>query len=158
MMPASTRTADVMKFLRTRFAQLVRYGAVSLIATSTSMIVLGVLVATRTVTAGWANVIATAVGTIPSFELNRRWVWGKTDSRSVGREVVPFIVLSFAGLGISTVLVSLAASFADSKGLTDLTRTVFAEGASLAAFGSLWVVQFVLLDRVLFRHRPAMSA
>ncbi len=146
-----------MDFLRRRFSQLIRYGAVSLISTSTSMIVLGVLVATRTVSAGWANVIATAVGTVPSFELNRRWVWGKTGSRSVGREVVPFTLLSFAGLGISTVLVSLAAAFADSRGLTDLTRTVFAEGASLTAFGSLWVLQFVVLDRVLFRQRPIAS-
>jgi putative flippase GtrA len=143
-----------MNFLRARFSQLLRYGAVSLISTSASMVILGVLVATRTVTAGWANVIATAVGTVPSFELNRRWVWGRTGSRSVGREVVPFTVLSFAGLGISTVLVSLAASFADARGLTDLTRTVFAEGASLAAFGSLWVLQFFVLDRVLFRPSP----
>lgn len=141
-----------MNFLRSRFTQLIRYGAVSLVATATSMLVLGALVMTRTVTAGWANLIATAVGTIPSFELNRRWVWGKHGNRSIGREVIPFAVLSFAGLGISTVLVSLAASFADSHGLTDLTRTLFAEGASVAAFGSLWVLQFLLLDRVLFRR------
>jgi putative flippase GtrA len=159
MMPNPIGISDrVMDVLRRRFSQLIRYSAVSLISTTTSMTVLGVLVATRTVSAGWANVIATAVGSIPSFELNRRWVWRRTGSRSVGREVVPFTVLSFAGLGISTVLVSLAASFADSRGLTDLTRTVFAEAASLAAFGSLWVLQFLVLDRVLFRQRPLASA
>ena len=39
---------------------------------------LTLLVGTDAVTAGWANVIATGVGTVPSFELNRRWVWGRS--------------------------------------------------------------------------------
>jgi hypothetical protein len=34
-----------------------------------------------------------------------------------------------------------------------LTRTVVVEAANAAAFGSAWVVQFVLCDRVLFRSR-----
>jgi len=48
-----------MKQLR----KLLRYATVSAIATSVSLTILGVLVATGTMTAGWANVIATAVGT-----------------------------------------------------------------------------------------------
>ena len=65
--------------------------------------------ATTAMAAGWANVVATAVGTVPSFELNRRWVWGRRDERSLLTQVVPFCVLSFAGLGLSTLTVSLAA-------------------------------------------------
>ncbi|HEY0398177.1 MAG TPA: bifunctional glycosyltransferase family 2/GtrA family protein, partial [Acidimicrobiia bacterium] len=57
-----------------RLGKLLRYATVSAVATITSLTVLGVLVATGTLSAGWANVVATAVGTIPSFELNRRWV------------------------------------------------------------------------------------
>jgi putative flippase GtrA len=54
-----------------------RYATVSAIATTVSLTILGLLVATGAMSAGWANIIATAVGTIGSFELNRRWVWGK---------------------------------------------------------------------------------
>jgi len=135
----------------TRLRQLIRYGAVSAIATTTSMIVLGGLVLTRTVTAGWANVIATAVGTVPSFELNRRWVWRRRGHRSAWAEVVPFTVLSFAGLAISTWTVHIAATWADAAALSDAARAIAVEAASVAAFGTLWVAQFVLLDRVLFR-------
>jgi putative flippase GtrA len=134
-----------------RLTQLVRYGAVSAIATTTSLAVLGSLVLTRAVTAGWANVIATAVGTVPSFELNRRWVWNKHGRRSVLAEIVPFTVLSFTGLALSTWAVHAAAAWADAAGLSDLARTVAVEAANVAAFGSLWVIQFVVLDRVLFR-------
>ena len=138
-----------------RLRQLVRYGAVSVIATVTSMVVLGLLVATRTVTPGWANVIATAVGTVPSFELNRRWVWGRTDGRRLLTQAVPFAVLSFAGLVISTAAVSLAGQWATSAALGTTARTLAVEAANVAAFGSLWVAQFLILDRVLFGHRAA---
>jgi DNA-binding CsgD family transcriptional regulator len=51
-------------------------------------------------------VIATSAGIVPSFELNRRWVWSKRGSRSLGREIGPLCVLSFAGLGLSTLAVA----------------------------------------------------
>jgi putative flippase GtrA len=130
---------------------LVRYAGVSVIATVTSLTVLGLLVGLVNAPAGWANVCATAVGTVPSFELNRRWVWRRTGNPSVGSEVLPFVGLSFAGLLLSTVTVHLASVWA--AGAPALGRTVAVEAASIAAFGSLWVAQFVLCDRVLFRRR-----
>ena len=130
-----------------------RYGAVSAIATTTSLLVLGALVATRSMSAGWANVVATAVGTVPSFELNRRWVWGRSGVRSLRAEVVPFALLSGAGLALSTATVSVAGRWADGIGWADSTRTLAVQVASLAAFGTLWLLQFALLDRVLFADR-----
>jgi putative flippase GtrA len=134
-----------------RLRRWLRYGTVSVIATVTSLTVLGVLVSATTMPAGWANVIATAVGTVPSFELNRRWVWGKTGKRSLRGEVGPFWILSFAGLALSTLLVSVAAAWAAHAGVDATSRTILIEAASIAAFGSLWIAQFVILDRVLFR-------
>lgn len=136
-----------------RVWQFVRYGAVSIIATLTSLTVLGALVATATLTPGWANIVATGVGTVPSFELNRRWVWGKTGRRSLAAEIGPFCVLSFAGLALSTLLVSTVGQWATSAGLDAFWRTAAVEVASVAAFGSLWVLQFLVLDRVLFGRR-----
>lgn len=148
----------VLRRLRLRAAQLLRYCAVSAVSTTTSLIVLGVLVATRAVTAGWANVIATAVGTVPSFELNRRWVWARSGRPSIARQVAPFVALAFAGLALSTVSVSMAAEWADARGLTDGVRALVAQSASLLAFGSVWVAQFVILDRVLFRGADPAAA
>jgi putative flippase GtrA len=135
--------------------KLVRYGAVSVISTTISLTVLGVLVFTGTVSPGWANVIATAVGTIPSFELNRRWVWGRTGRRSVMAEVGPFWALSFAGLGLSTLAVSVATHWAATAGMHAGMRALVAQAANVSAFGSLWVAQFVILDRTVF-GRPAL--
>ena len=143
--------------MRALVGKLVRYATVSVISTTVTLTLLGVLIGTRALPAGWANVVATAAGTVPSFELNRRWVWGKTGRRAVLAEVVPFVALSFAGLALSTLTVSLAAGWASGAGLGDTGRTLAAEAANVATFGMLWVVQYVLLDRVLFgsaRLRP----
>ena len=140
-----------------RLAQLVRYGAVSIVATTTSLVVLGVLVTTRTLAPGWANVVATAVGTVPSFELNRRWVWRRHGAASTRREVVPFALMSAAGLVLSTLTVSLAGRWTEHAGLTGASRTLAIQGASIAAFGTLWLAQFVVLDRVLFADRARVG-
>ncbi len=97
--------------------------------------------------------MATAVGTVPSFELNRRWVWGQAGTRSFSRQVVPFCVFSFLGLALSTLTVTVAAAGAERHGVGPGPRTLVVEAANILAFGSLWVAQFVLLDRVLFRPR-----
>src|SRR5271168_4174908 len=139
-----------------RIAKLLRYSAVSCISTVTSLTVLGVLVGIFGVNAVVANVLATAVGTVPSFELNRRWVWFDHSQRSVLRQVAPFCSLSFAGLVLSTLTVR-----AVSARTIDLSRgwhTLAVEAANVSAYGALWVVQFVLLDRVLFRDRRASNA
>jgi putative flippase GtrA len=138
-----------------RVAKLLRYSAVSGISTVTSLSILGVLVGLFGVDAVVANVVATAVGTVPSFELNRRWVWLDRSQRSVLRQVTPFCTLSFAGLVISTLTVR-----AVSARTIDWSRgwhTLAVEAANVSAYGALWVVQFVLLDRVLFHHPPRPS-
>ncbi len=136
--------------------KLGRYASASVVATATSMTVLGTLVATGALAAGWANVVATGVGTVPSFELNRRWVWGRTDRRRLLTQMGPFAALSFTGLALSTLAVSLAARWATDAQLGTTGRTVASEAANVATFATLWVVQYVLLDRVLFRssRRP----
>lgn len=138
--------------------RLSRYAAVSAISTSVTLSLLGVLVYTKALSPGWANVVATAVGTVPSFELNRRWVWAKKTKRSLMKEVVPFCALSFTGLGLSTLAVKLAAGWAAGAGLTSGAVALVSQAANLLTFGSLWVVQYLLLDRVLFAQRADRPA
>ena len=137
--------------MKAQLRRLVRYGSVSAVSTVVSLSVLGLLVAGRVMAPGWANVVATAAGTGPSFELNRRWVWNKTGPRSVATEIVPFCALSFVGLALSTFAVALAGLWADHAAVSTATRPRVVEGANVSAFGLVWLGQFVLLDRVLFR-------
>jgi putative flippase GtrA len=137
------------------FRKLLRYAAVSVVSTAVSLSILGILIATRAVSAAWANVVATSVATVPSFELNRRWVWKKAGQRSLFAEVGPFCAMSFAGLALSTFAVSAAARWATGDGFGTTGRTVVAEAANIATFGTLWLAQFAILDRVLFKTSPS---
>ncbi len=106
--------------------------------------------------AGLANLAATAAGTLPSYELNRRWVWSRRDKRSIGRQIIPFCALSLAGLLLSTITVTVAAALTVRS--DRLVHTAAVQLASLFAYGSLWVVQFIVLDRVLFARKSRPPA
>ncbi len=149
--------ANFVEWFRDHFGQLLRYASVSVIATVVGLTVLGVLVSTNATTPGWANVIATVVGTVPSFELNRRWVWGKSGTRSFGAEVAPFAALSLLGLAVSTAAVSAVGRMTTQT--DSLLRTLLLEATNVASFGVLWVLQFVILDRLLFAgdHTTAIT-
>ncbi len=133
--------------------KLFRYSMVSVIAVCVSTVVLvfcsGVL--------GWSavvsNTVATAVATIPSYELNRKWAWGKTGRGHLMKEVVPFWALSFTGWAFSTVCVDLVESFAKNQHYSHLVRTGAVTVTAIAAFGVLWIVKFVIFNKVLFVHR-----
>jgi putative flippase GtrA len=134
---------------RSTVRRLIRYGSVSAISTLTSLSILGVLVGLVGFSAIWSNVIATAIGTVPSFELNRRWVWSHGGPRSLSRQALPYAMLAFAGLVLSTVAVHLAADATMSW--TRFMHTAAVEIANLGAYGTLWVIQFLLCDRILFK-------
>jgi putative flippase GtrA len=134
--------------------KLIRYAAVSAVSTVTALTLLGLLVGVAGAPAGWSNALATAIATVPSFELIRRWVWGARASRSLLRQAAPFFALSLSGLVLSTLTVHIAAAWATSLGWGRLARTVTVQATNLATFGVLWVFQYVLCDRLLFRSPP----
>ncbi len=132
------------------FGRMARCLSVSVLTTLLSLVTLALLVGWWGTTAWLANVIATAVGTVPSYALNRRWVWGRDGSGDIWREVVPFWALSFSGLVLSTAAVATADAWASSIGLVGPTRTAVLLLANVGTFAVLWVGQFLVLDRVLF--------
>jgi putative flippase GtrA len=95
---------------------------------------------------GWdavvANVVAVTVSAGPSYLLNRAWVWGRKGSHDWLREVLPFWVFAFVGLGLSVVFVWAATKWSDA--------TIVVSFANLSAFGILWVGRYILLDQLLF--------
>jgi putative flippase GtrA len=145
--------SSVVSRYRAHIVKLVRYASVSVVSTATSLTVLGLLVGVFNAPAGWSNAIATSIATIPSFELNRRWVWSNNNKRMVFRQVVPFAALSFAGLILSTVNVHLVGLWTTRWGLPRIERTAALAITNVGTFGVLWIFQYVLCDKVLFRQR-----
>jgi len=53
------------------------------------------IIYSKSLSAGWANVVATAAGT-SLLRAQPRWVWTKTGRRSLVGEILPFFTLSSA--------------------------------------------------------------
>jgi putative flippase GtrA len=145
------RTAQAPGLIR----RLARCMSVSVITTTISLATIIVATTVVGLTAVLANLVATCVATVPSYRLNRRWTWGRRDASNLWREVIPFWILAFCGLALSTVTVAIANSWTAHAHVASELRTAAVLAGHLGGFGALWIVQFVLLDRVLFgRHPP----
>ena len=140
---------------RATLGRVLRCFAVSVGTTVLSLTVLVLLAVVGRVPAGTANVIAVCCAIFPSYFLNRHFVWKRRERHRVMGEVAPFWVLSLFGLAASTLAVARvdALTHAWSSGL----RAVALPAANLSVFGLLWIVQFVILDRVIFRDRASSA-
>ena len=104
-------------------------------------------------TPGWANLVAVGVGSVISFELNRRWVWNHTTtSRLLWRKLGFFVSASVAFLALSSLAVSWVAMKVGSRHGAAL-RPLAIEATTVALFGVRWALQYLLLDGVLFSAR-----
>jgi putative flippase GtrA len=153
-MEATTRLPSVLQ--RPGLRKLIKYSMVSLISVVVSQIVqLGSFFVTHN--GVLSSIMAVAVGTVPSYELNRRWTWRKGGPSHFWREVVPFWVMSFIGLVFSTLCVYGAEQWAEGREFSKARTAFLLNGASLAAFGLLWVGKFLIINHLLF-HRDHHAA
>lgn len=137
--------ARLLDFARTKGRKPILYSLVSVVAVTVSQAVLVLCHGVFGLSAVPSNIIAVAAGTVPSYQLNRSWVWGKSSKSHLWKEVVPFWALAFFGLVLSTVVVGIVERYNDS--------TIAISAANLGAFGTLWVGKFLLLHYVLFKDR-----
>lgn len=144
--PLSARLRQVMAHPSS--LKLIKYASVSVISTIVSQVVLLILFGKFRVPAVAANVVANVVATVPSYVLNRRWVWGKGGKSHFWREVVPFWVLSFIGLAFSSLAVWLASEFAHHHHLSHPATTLLVNAANLLSFAILWIVKFVIYNKL----------
>ena len=90
--------------------KIVRYTLVSVISALTSLVILTIVFGVLRL---WSEVdctlFANVMAGIPSYILNRRWVWGKSGRSHIWREIVPFWVMSITGIGFALYTASLGA-------------------------------------------------
>jgi putative flippase GtrA len=126
--------------------RLFKYSLVSVISVAIGQAILAFCY----VVLGWSgsasNVTAVCLSAVPSYLLNRYWAWQKRGPNHFWKEVVPYWSLALVGLLFSTFAVHYADMW--------WGNALAVQGASLGAFGVLWVAKFVLFNKVLFVHDP----
>jgi putative flippase GtrA len=132
------------------FHKFVRYSMVSAIAIAISQTTILICAWVFGLSGIAANTIGAVVATPASYELNRKWAWRKGGKSHLWKEVVPFWALTLIGWLASTGTVEIADSLCQSHGVTGLARAIAIMGASLFAYGVVWIGKFFLFNRIIF--------
>lgn len=136
--------------------KVVRYALVSVVAVAVSQATLAITFGALRWGAVAANVTATALATIPSYTLNRAWVWGRRGRSHLRTEVIPFWALAFVSLVASTAAAQAAEDAVEALAVPHVVATLLVMAATLAAFGTLWAIRFFILNRFLFAGDPGL--
>ena len=126
-----------------------RFVGASLATTGLSLVVLVVLVATGTQPL-LANLVATSIGAVASYRLNRSWVWAGRHGGGNSAELAAFWGLALAGLALSTLAVSVAGTWASASGASGRTTALAVAIANWTTFLALAGLKF-LMSRRLYR-------
>ena len=134
--------------------QLLRYAMVSVVSTVVSF---GTLALVFGVFHFWgeigSTVFANAVATVPSYYLNRGWVWGKNGRSHLMKEIVPFWAMSAIGIVVSIFGAATARHFGIEHHLGHIQQTVVVLFANVMSFAIFWVLKFLVFNR-LFKVHP----
>ncbi|MGD0393909.1 MAG: GtrA family protein [Acidimicrobiales bacterium] len=134
--------------------QLFRYSMVSVVSTAVSFgvlaLVFGVLHLAGAIV---STVIANVVAVLPSYYLNRKWVWGKGGRSHLMKEIVPFWAMSAIGIVVSIGGAAVARHIGEAHHLGHFEQTVLVLAANVFSFALFWVLKFMVFNR-LFRVHP----
>ncbi len=138
--------------------RMFRYTMVSIISTVISFTVVILLYGVFKV---WTQVPSTLVGNLsgvlPSYYLNRNWAWGKSGKSHMTREVLPFWVASVIGILLGVAAGAEARHVSLSHHFGHFVNSVILLSANVIAFSVLWVVKFIVFNR-LFHVTPEAEA
>jgi putative flippase GtrA len=134
--------------------QLFKYTLVSVISTAVSFACLAVIFGVLRL---WgeevSTVVSNCIAAVPSYYLNRQWVWGKGGRSHLTKEVLPFWVMAVFGIAVSLGGAAIAHRLSVENHLNHLEATVVVLTANVLSFGIFWVLKFLLYNR-LFRVHP----
>jgi len=129
--------------------RLLLYSLVSVITTTVSFVTLflvfGVLHLWGAV---FSTVLANLLATVPAYFLNRQWVWAKKGRSEMLGEIVPFWAMAGFGITVSMGGAAVARHLGAINGLDHGELTMVVLAANLVSFGVLWVLKFLLFNRL----------
>jgi putative flippase GtrA len=129
--------------------KVVRFASVSVISTVVSYVFITLFVDT-----GWVSDAVTAtiygnlIATVPSYQLNRSWTWGKKGRSHIRKEVIPFWALSLAGIAFSVVGAIVAKNIVNSHHLHRPLSAFVVATFNVFSFAVFWVLKLWFFNRI----------
>ena len=129
--------------------KLTRYTLVSVASTLTSIIVIAIVYGFRIIPGEVeATIFGNVVATIPSYNLNRKWTWGKSGRSHLRKEILPFWIVAVLGIAFSILGASYARHLVHSHHWSHELATVVVVGATFVSFAVFWVLKLMIFNRI----------
>jgi putative flippase GtrA len=129
--------------------KLIRYTMVSGSSTIVSFLALSALYGLRIIPSViWSTLVGNLIASVPAYQLNRRWTWGKRGKSQVRREILPFWSLTALGIGVSQLGALWARHEVRAHHWSHLVNTGLVVFANLASFAIFWVLKLIVFNRI----------
>jgi putative flippase GtrA len=135
---------------RGRLLLWARYSASSVVATVVSQLAFALCYWFGTA-AIVATVVAWFAGAVPNYVLNRRYTWGRSGQK------LPYTIIVI-GSAVTAAVVTSVTDHLVQPIESHAWKTVLVSGSYLATYAILFIVKFVLFDRLVFAKPAAPAA
>jgi putative flippase GtrA len=96
----------------------------------------------------WSTLVGNLIASVPAYQLNRRWTWGKRGKSHIRREIVPFWSLTALGIGVSQLGALWARHEVRAHHWSHLFNTGLVVFTNLASFAVFWVLKLMVFNRI----------
>ena len=145
-MRALTKVRSRLGPRRSRLLLWARYSASSVVATVVSQVAFA-LCYWLGAAAVLATLVAWLAGAVPNYLLSRRWAWGRPG------QLLPYAMI-VVGSAVTAALVTTATDHLVQGIDSHAWKTVLVTGSYFGTYGVLFILKFVLFDRLVFA-KPA---
>jgi putative flippase GtrA len=129
--------------------KLIRYTLVSGTSTVVSFVAISGFYGLKIIPSViWSTLAGNLVASVPAYQLNRRWTWGKRGKSGFRKEVVPFWSLTFLGIGVSQLGALWARHVVRAHHWSHLANTGLVVFANLVSFAIFWVLKLIVFNRI----------
>jgi putative flippase GtrA len=139
-------------------AKLVRYTGGSAVATVCSETAFLVVYGPLHVGPAWSSLFGWMAGMLPNYWLNRSWTWQLRGRPSVRNEILPYLAIILTTLAVAALSTRWAHDLVADAGLSDGLRWSLVSGSFLGVYVVMFLVRFLLLDRLFDTLSPLSSA
>ena len=133
--------------------KLIRFTLVSAVSTVTSFAAISLLYGLKIIPGIlWATLVGNLIASLPAYNLNRRWTWGKRGRSHWRKEILPFWIMTALGIGVSQLGALLARHEVKTHHLSHLVNTGLVAGANLVSFAIFWVLKLIVFNWIFKVH------
>ena len=151
MITATSLVTRGRRLLRSRLGiRFTRYTGSSLVAVGVGQLAFLLVYTATDYHGGVASVVAFFAGAIPKYALNRMWAWERRGRPQMWRETLPYAAVVGTSLVLTALMTRTADHYVRQFVEADNLRTFLVWAAFIGTNGLLFLVKFVLFDRVVF--------